>query len=69
MAQVGRAALEAGVSLEETFDGSSGREFEGYDRPVTNFGGIDYGTVDLLDATADSVNTAYVELNLEVGLV
>ena len=61
------AALEAGVSLEETFDGRSGREFEGYDRPVTNFGDNDYGTVDLVDATADSVNTAYVELNAQVG--
>jgi membrane peptidoglycan carboxypeptidase len=61
------AALEAGVSLEQTFDGNSDREFEGYDRPVRNFGDTDYGTVDLLDATADSVNTAYVELNTRVG--
>jgi len=61
------AALEAGVSLDQTFDGSSGRRFEGYDRPVTNFGGNDYGTVDLTDATADSVNTAYVELNAQIG--
>ena len=61
------AALEAGISLEETFDGRSGREFEGYDRPVQNFGGSSYGQVDLLDATANSVNTAYVELNTQVG--
>ena len=61
------AALEAGVSLDETFDGSSGRELEGYDRPVRNFGDTDYGTVDLVEATASSVNTAYVELNQQVG--
>ncbi len=61
------AALEAGVPLDRTFNGSSGREFDGYDRPVTNFGDTSYGTVDLVRATANSVNTAYVELNLDVG--
>ena len=62
------AALEAGVSLDQTFDGSSGRRFEGYgEQPVGNFGDTDYGTVDLVKATANSVNTAYVELNEQVG--
>ncbi|MFC6852617.1 transglycosylase domain-containing protein [Aquipuribacter hungaricus] len=61
------AALEAGIPLDETFDGNSGREIEGYDRPVDNFGDTDYGRVDLVEATANSVNTAYVELNSEVG--
>ncbi|WP_380164197.1 transglycosylase domain-containing protein [Jannaschia sp. R86511] len=62
------AALEAGIPLTERFDGNSGRYFDSYgDTPVRNFGGTNYGTVDLVDATANSVNTAYVELNEEVG--
>ncbi len=62
------AALEAGIPLTETFNGNSGRYFDSYgDTPVRNFGGTNYGTVDLVEATANSVNTAYVELNEEVG--
>ena len=34
---------------------------------MTNFGGASYGRLTLRDATAKSVNTAYAELNIEVG--
>ncbi len=67
------AALEQGMSLRETLDGSSPRTFKGYTDgkgkavPVNNFDRKSEGRVNLVQATAKSVNTAYVELNLEVG--
>jgi membrane peptidoglycan carboxypeptidase len=67
------AALEAGWSLRDTLGGDSPRTFRAYvdgdgdPVPVSNFGGSDSGSVDLVEATANSVNTAYVELNLDVG--
>ncbi len=67
------AALEDGITLRETLDGRSPRTFEGYEDgegntvPVNNFGRRSAGTVNLVQATAGSVNTAYVELNAEVG--
>ncbi len=67
------AALESGMSLRDTLDGGSPRSFRGYvdgdgdPVPVNNFGRTGVGTVDLVEATAKSVNTAYVELNLDVG--
>ena len=67
------AALESGWSLRNTLDGSSPRTFRQYvdgsgrPSPVNNFGRRGQGTVDLVEATASSVNTAYVELNLDVG--
>jgi len=59
------AALEDGMSLRSRFDGSSPRRFGG--TRISNFGGSSYGRIDLLTATANSVNTVYVDLNLEVG--
>ena len=56
-------ALSYGFSLESTFDGSSPLEVAG-----TEFsnqgegGGTSYGTVSLLTATEDSINTAYVHM-------
>jgi membrane peptidoglycan carboxypeptidase len=61
------AALKEGIGLGSRFDGSSPREFPGAEEPVRNFGRRDYGRVDLVRATAESVNTAYYELGLEVG--
>ncbi|WP_369370485.1 transglycosylase domain-containing protein [Promicromonospora sp. Populi] len=72
------AALEDDISLYSRYDGTSPQEIEGYnDRNeetgvdeqavLTNFGDESYPNVTLLDATANSVNTAYVHLNNEVG--
>jgi penicillin-binding protein 1A len=63
------AALEDGHQLNETFDGNSPGQFENDEGEPwpNNFGDTDYGTVDLVEATQDSVNTAYVELNTEIG--
>jgi membrane peptidoglycan carboxypeptidase len=59
------AALEDGVSLRSRYDGSSPRWFHG--TKVSNFGGESLGRMDLLTATAKSVNTVYVDLNDQVG--
>ena len=61
------AGLEAGIGLRSTFNGGSGQTFKGYDKPIQNFGGASYGRIDLLTATANSVNTVYVALNQRVG--
>jgi membrane peptidoglycan carboxypeptidase len=61
------AGLEQGISLRTRFNGDSGQTFPGFDRPVRNYGGSDYGTIDLYKATASSVNTVYVALNEQVG--
>jgi membrane peptidoglycan carboxypeptidase len=60
-------ALEQGMSLRTRLDGNSPKEFPGREKPVENFGERDHGTVDLIEATQRSVNTAYYELGLEVG--
>ena len=62
------AALRDGMSLRKRFDGSSPQTFGSY--RVKNFGrgsGAQYGSIDLVTATAKSVNTVYVPLGLEVG--
>jgi len=59
------AALEDGISLYSTWDGSSPRTIQGY--TLQNYGNASYGTVTLLKATENSINTPYVELGLTVG--
>jgi membrane peptidoglycan carboxypeptidase len=63
------AALESGeFTLSDTFDGSSPQTFDGY--TVQNYGsgrGEQFGDINLVKATADSVNTVYVKLNEEIG--
>ena len=64
------AALQAGIPLEKRYSGKSPMKLDGWgsgDQTVGNFGGTSYGTMDLVDATANSVNTVYAQLNLEVG--
>jgi membrane peptidoglycan carboxypeptidase len=59
------AALERGVALSTELDGSSPQLFD--DFRVRNFAGASYGPVDVLTATAQSVNTAYVALGIRAG--
>jgi membrane peptidoglycan carboxypeptidase len=47
------------------WDGRSPQTFSGY--PVSNFGGEQFGRIDLVEATAHSVNTVYVPLGIQVG--
>ncbi|WP_407319907.1 transglycosylase domain-containing protein [Isoptericola halotolerans] len=63
-------ALEKGHELTETFDGNSPGHLDPEDPTrewPTNFGLHSYGQIDLVKATANSVNTAYAALNIEVG--
>ncbi|HEY7487542.1 MAG TPA: transglycosylase domain-containing protein [Streptosporangiaceae bacterium] len=71
------AALADGKSLDSTVDGSSPQYFNGdhvCDGDITgctkvqNDSGESWGTVNLVTATEHSINTAYVNLGLDVGL-
>jgi membrane peptidoglycan carboxypeptidase len=62
------AALREGISLRSRFDGSSPQTFGDYE--VKNFGpgdGQQFGRINLVTATASSVNTVYVPLGLAAG--
>ena len=59
------AGLEAGKTLTDTFDGNSPKMFGDY--KASNFDLDDFGQISLEKATANSVNTAYVQLNEEIG--
>ncbi|HWG94498.1 MAG TPA: transglycosylase domain-containing protein, partial [Mycobacteriales bacterium] len=62
------AALSDGIPLRTRYDGSSPQSFGDYE--VKNYGrgdGAQYGRTDLVEATAQSVNTVYVPLGLDVG--
>ncbi|MGO1581618.1 MAG: transglycosylase domain-containing protein [Actinomycetaceae bacterium] len=61
------AAIEAGISLSETFPSYSPMEIEGYDFPVSNYDTQNRGPITLRQATAQSVNTTYALVNQEVG--
>ncbi|WP_245993067.1 penicillin-binding protein [Xylanimonas allomyrinae] len=65
------AALEDGHQLSERFDGQSQMPIPGWDSDSglgpRNFGGRNFHNIDLVHATADSVNTVYAQLNIEIG--
>ena len=67
------AALENGIGLKSRFNGKNEQTFDGYvgddgqPKPVLNFDDASFGDIDLVKATANSVNTVYVQLALEVG--
>ena len=63
------AGLENGFRLTDYFSGTSGTTFnyDGTPWTVRNYGGSTYGPVSLLRATQSSINTAYAQLNIEVG--
>ncbi|NYG54144.1 transglycosylase domain-containing protein [Nocardioides perillae] len=57
------AALEQGFSLRDTFEGNSPLVLpDGTD--VENQGDSDYGRVDMLTATENSINTAFIDMTL-----
>ena len=59
------AGLEGGLTLSNSYDGSSPMQIG--DGTFTNFQGAQYPRINLIQATTDSVNTAYVQLNRDVG--
>lgn len=64
------AYLEKGGSLKSRYDGNSLISVEGFPDPVRNFGrgnGESFGKIDVVKATANSVNSVYAQMNTEVG--
>ncbi|MDF7664544.1 transglycosylase domain-containing protein [Bifidobacterium sp. ESL0745] len=61
------ATIQAGVSLNTTFNGNSPRTYAGITQPVRNFGNEQYGYTNLYNATANSVNTVYMDLQEHLG--
>lgn len=59
------AALEAGDTLANGYSGASPMTIDG--TRFQNYGNTSYGWVDLVRATALSINTAYIQLNKDVG--
>jgi membrane peptidoglycan carboxypeptidase len=59
------AALQQGVPLTTTFDGRTPQTFG--DWKVQNFSNQQFGNIDLVKATEQSVNTVYAQLNLQIG--
>ena len=60
------AALEQGVPLNSLWNGNSPATVNGY--TFSNYGDNSYGTVSLLQATELSINSAYVELEADIGV-
>ncbi|MDQ1604107.1 MAG: hypothetical protein QOE01_1952 [Actinomycetota bacterium] len=62
------AALKDGIGLKSRFDGNSPLKLPGTDKEVNNEFHQSYGSsVDLIKATEDSINTAFVDLTLKLG--
>jgi membrane peptidoglycan carboxypeptidase len=57
--------VENGIPLCKRYSGVSPQTFG--DWKVNNFSGQDFGSIDLVKATEQSVNTVYAQVNLEVG--
>ena len=60
------AAVEQGIPLGSVWNGDSPSTVDGY--TFSNYGDRSYGPVTLLQATEDSINSAYVELESDVGV-
>lgn len=60
------AALSKGISLDSFFDGSSPQTIAG--RTVHNDSDEQFGPINLVTATAHSVNTVFVQLGITVGV-
>ncbi len=63
------AALEQGIPLDETYESYTGMDVEadGQVYTVNNYDRRDRGRIDLVEATADSVNSTYVQLNRDIS--
>ncbi len=63
------AALNQGISTKTKFSGKSPLQVPGLGRTggISNEGNVSYGMVDLVTATAKSINTVFVQLNEQVG--
>ena len=64
------AALEQGIPLTSVWDGQSPQVFDDYGKPypVFNYANEQEGEINLLAATAHSINTIFVPLGIAAGL-
>lgn len=62
------AALDNGFDLSTTVDGNSPMRVASAAQPIPNDSGRSYGRINLVTATQNSVNTAFVDLGQKVGL-
>ncbi len=60
-------AVNKGISTHTRYPGYSPQRFPEFPDPITNYEGASYGVVDMRAATAKSINTAYMHLNIESG--
>lgn len=60
------AAVEQGIPLSSQWNGDSPATVKGY--TFNNYGNRSYGIVTLLQATERSINSAYVELESDIGV-
>jgi membrane peptidoglycan carboxypeptidase len=60
-------ALNQGISTHTRYNGYSPMRFPEFPDPITNYGGQSFGRVDLRYALAKSINTVYMQLNIESG--
>lgn len=60
------AAVEAGTPLSSMWNGDSPATIKGY--TLNNYGDKSYGKVSMLQATEKSINTAYVEVESDIGV-
>jgi membrane peptidoglycan carboxypeptidase len=61
------ATVQSGVSLNTTFNGNSPRIFPNITAPVQNFANQSFGYTNLYNATANSVNTVYMDVQDHLG--
>ncbi|MEO3872545.1 transglycosylase domain-containing protein [Nonomuraea sp. B12E4] len=62
------AALDNGFDLSTRVNGNSPLKVASADQPIPNDSDRSYGQIDLVTATENSVNTAFVDLGQKVGL-
>ncbi|HYT40571.1 MAG TPA: transglycosylase domain-containing protein, partial [Acidimicrobiia bacterium] len=61
-------AFEHGFTPDKRYRGPSAVQPRGFDKPVHNYGGQSYGSVDLRTATQKSINTVFAQLIADVGV-
>ena len=61
------AAQEQGIGLNTQVSGANYLRLPGQSKPITNDRGETFGLINLRTALADSVNTAFVRLNVRLG--
>jgi penicillin-binding protein 1A len=61
-------AFESGMRPEKRYRAPSCVRPRGFDKPVCNYGGSGYGSLDLRTATWKSVNTVFAQLIADVGV-